>query len=94
MAPPVEAWTADQLPTRVMGDVHDRRRKGGDIDLAKCEMLEMLQYSCVVEGSERGEHTRESVVRCTPIARLFRRCQDRKGSFMVETTAWETEERK
>lgn len=74
MAPPVETWTASELPLRVTGDVHGKRRKGVEgLELEKCEMLEILQYSCVVQGLERGEVTKESIVMCTPIARLFRR---------------------
>ncbi|OBT70266.1 hypothetical protein VE03_00009 [Pseudogymnoascus sp. 23342-1-I1] len=92
MAPPVEQWTADELPVRVQGDMNGKRRKGIEgLELEKCEMLEILQYGCVVVGAERGEVTREAPVLCTPIARLFRRCQDRKGSFLVETTMWEGE---
>ncbi|KFY55394.1 hypothetical protein V496_07014 [Pseudogymnoascus sp. VKM F-4515 (FW-2607)] len=94
MAPPVERWTADELPTRVLGDVRGKRRKGIEgLDLEKCEMLEIMQYACVIVGAERGEVTRGAPVQCTPIARLFRRCQDRKGSFMVETTMWEGEKK-
>ncbi|KFY70491.1 hypothetical protein V499_09128 [Pseudogymnoascus sp. VKM F-103] len=92
MSPPVETFSAAELPTRVLGDVNGKRRKGIEgLKLEECEMLEILQYSCVIQGYEKGEVTRESIVQCTPIARLFRRCQDRKGSFLVETTAWEGE---
>lgn len=91
-----------------------RRRKGGDVELQKCELLEMLQYNCVVEGRTESErHRREARVVCRPVERWFRRyvcegereilgcwsardadgdrCRDRKGEFMVETTAWEGE---
>ncbi|OBT86087.1 hypothetical protein VE02_05713 [Pseudogymnoascus sp. 03VT05] len=94
MSPPVEPFSAAELPTRVLGDVNGKRRKGIEgLKLEECEMLEILQYSCVVEGYEKGEVTRESRVICKPIERLFRRCQDRKGRFLVETTAWEGEKK-
>lgn len=74
MAPPVEPWSAAELPTRVLGDVNGKRRKGIEgLKLEECEMLEILQYSCAIQGHEKGEMTRESIVQCTPIARLFRR---------------------
>lgn len=74
MAPPVEPFAAAELPTRVLGDVNGKRRKGIEgLDLEKCEILEILQYSCVVEGSERGQVVRDSRVICKPIERLFRR---------------------
>ncbi|ELR02849.1 hypothetical protein GMDG_05782 [Pseudogymnoascus destructans 20631-21] len=95
MAPPVETWSAAELPTRVMGDVNGKRRKGIEgLKLEECEMLEILQYSCGIQGYGKGEMTRESIVQCTTISRLFRRCQDRNGSFLVETTAWEGEKKK
>lgn len=59
---------------RVQGDVRGKRRKGIEgLDLEKCEMLEIMQYACVIVGAERGEVTRGAPVQCTPIARLFRR---------------------
>jgi len=45
----------------------------------------MLQYECSVDEPV----TRESVINCWPVERLFRRCRDRNGVFTVETTAWE-----
>ena len=69
MAPPIESWPAWQLPDRALGTVKDRKRKGFNGDLLACELLELLQYDCRVENPEK----RESVVRCWPIVRLFRR---------------------
>ena len=45
------------------------KRKGFDGSLKGCELLEMLQYKCEVEKPV----TRESVTRCWPIERMFRR---------------------
>jgi hypothetical protein len=79
MSPPVEGWSASELPRRIQADVHGRRRKGGDgkggdVELEKCELLEMLQYNCVVEGRTEAErYNRDARVVCRPVERWFRR---------------------
>jgi len=90
MAPPVESWSAHELTDRVQVTKEGRRRKDR-IDLNKCKLLEMLQYECLVEDGGRRANAR---VICRPVERLFRRCEDRKGTFTVETTAWEGESRR
>ncbi|KZZ94344.1 hypothetical protein AAL_05311 [Moelleriella libera RCEF 2490] len=94
MTPPCQSFPASELPARVQNDVHGRRRKHDTtngsptphrVDLAACELLQMLQYKCQVQNPV----LRSSPVQCFPVQRLFRRCRDKKGSFMVETTAWE-----
>ncbi|KAI1148507.1 hypothetical protein F4825DRAFT_93991 [Nemania diffusa] len=89
MAPPCRVFPASQLPAEIQVD-DGKRRKGtagsGRIDLEACELLAMLQYDCLIDKAP-GE--RESTVKCLPVQRWFRRCQDRKGNFMVETTMWE-----
>lgn len=85
MAPFVETWPERELEFRSQVSLQGNKRKGFDGNLKGCELLEMLQYKCEVEKPV----TRESVTRCWPIERMFRRCVDRNGSFMVETTAWE-----
>ncbi|TLD14550.1 hypothetical protein PspLS_11144 [Pyricularia sp. CBS 133598] len=93
--PQIMAFQAAKLPDAVQVNEEGKKRKplaGGSapsdnrIDLRRdCELLSMLQHSCeVARPNEPG-----SVVTCWPVRRLFRRCQDRKGPFMVETTAWE-----
>ena len=69
MAPPLEAWPAYQLPERARVNVKDRKRKGFNGDLKACELLELLQYNCDVEKPV----TKDSLVRCWPVVRLFRR---------------------
>jgi hypothetical protein len=69
MAPPIENWTADQLEDRAQVTTQGRRRKGFDGNLKACELLELLQYECRVEGRV----TKESLIRCWPVERLFRR---------------------
>jgi len=84
MAPPVESWSASELPDRVQVTADGRRRKDR-IELGKCALLQMVQYECfVLEERKPG-----APVVCRPVERLFRRCKDRNGTFTVETTAWE-----
>jgi hypothetical protein len=69
MAPFVETWPARELEFRSQVSLQGNKRKGFDGDLKGCELLEMLQYKCEVEKPV----TRESVTRCWPIERMFRR---------------------
>lgn len=69
MAPPVEAFGTCELPERVQITVQGRRRKES-IDLRKCELLEMVQYSCHLEGGKKGQ---QPDIKCEPIVRMFRR---------------------
>ena len=69
MPPPVEAWSARELPSRVFNTETGRGRKGFDGDLMKCELLSLLQYRCQVDEPM----DKESPVRCWPVERLFRR---------------------
>ncbi|TVY85657.1 hypothetical protein LAWI1_G008324 [Lachnellula willkommii] len=89
MAPPIATFPASDLPITSQTNLKGTKRKGFDGDLKACALLEMLQYDCRIE--EPG--TRNSPVRCWPVERLFRRCRDQEGSFMVETTAWERGEK-
>ena len=68
MAPPTEAFPASELPYRVQITAQGKRRKGGDIDLRKCELLELVQYDCRVDQRQA-----KAPVKCYPIVRLFRR---------------------
>ncbi|KAI3322610.1 hypothetical protein HD806DRAFT_132675 [Xylariaceae sp. AK1471] len=84
MTPPCRVFPASQLPTEIQMD-DGKRRKGGKIDLSACELLSMVQYDCQIDRPELSN----SPVRCWPVQRWFRQCQDRKGKFLVETTMWE-----
>jgi len=44
-------------------------RRSGRVDLAACELLQMLQYKCEVQRP----HARDSPVQCFAVERLFRR---------------------
>ncbi|KAF7553367.1 hypothetical protein G7046_g7113 [Stylonectria norvegica] len=89
MGYPCHVFHASELPDQVQADLNGRKRKlDGDarkIDLAGCELFEMLQYKCEIKEPVRWD----SAVQCYAVDRLFRKCKDRKGTFMVETTAWE-----
>lgn len=70
MAPFVETFPASALPFRSEITEKNKRRKdfSGE-NLKGCDLLEMLQYDCGIEGPV----TRGSVVICRPVVRLFRR---------------------
>jgi hypothetical protein len=53
------------------------RRRKKPVDLQKCELVEMVQYSCDIAKDERDGGT---VIKCEPIVRLFRRCVDAQVS--------------
>lgn len=70
MAPPIEEFPVSELEQRINVQPNGRRRKGGDIDLGKCELLELAQYRCNVKGKEKGQR---SIIQCKPVVKLFRR---------------------
>ena len=70
MGPPIEAFPPSELAMRVNILPNGRRRKGGDIEISGCELLELVQYSCHLKGSPTSQ---ESVIQCEPIVKLFRR---------------------
>ena len=70
MAPPIEAFPVSELEQRVNIQSNGRRKKGGDIDLRKCELLELVQYECGLKGSEKDP---QAVIECAPVMKLFRR---------------------
>ncbi|KAF2137200.1 uncharacterized protein K452DRAFT_236131 [Aplosporella prunicola CBS 121167] len=83
MAPLVEAFPPEELEARAQYTPDNRlRNKRRPVDLAKCKLLELVQYECDVV--DRGDP--KSVVRCQPLVRLFRKCAD---GLSVETTSWE-----
>ncbi|KAL2260247.1 hypothetical protein VTK26DRAFT_5829 [Humicola hyalothermophila] len=89
MAPPCPAFPVSHLSASAQVGVDGKVRKTEDgrrIDLARdCELFGLVQYECVVSRPEIPQ----SPVTCWPVQRWFRRCQEKKGSFTVETTAWE-----
>ena len=69
MAPPMEAFPVSELEDRINVQTNGRRRKGGDIDLRKCELLELVQYECGLKERQN----RQSIIQCAPVVKLFRR---------------------
>lgn len=73
MAPLVPIFPTEALPERVnvvYRGWKEKRRKGPQIDLDKCELREMLQYSC---NPPQDGIPSPGVVVCKPVLRLFRR---------------------
>ncbi|KAK4244860.1 hypothetical protein C7999DRAFT_16923 [Corynascus novoguineensis] len=89
MAPPCPNFPVRHLSTAAQVNEDGKMRKtdgGRRIDLARdCELFGLVQYECIVRHPELAD----SPVQCWPVQRWFRRCQDKKGSFTAETTAWE-----
>lgn len=73
MAPLVPVFSTDDLPDRIQ-IVHrafkEKRRKGEPVDLHKCDLMELVQYSC--NPPDEGIQA-PGVVKCKPIVRLFRK---------------------
>ncbi|KAI1009204.1 hypothetical protein LB504_003706 [Fusarium proliferatum] len=92
MGYPCQVFHASELPERVQTNLGGRKRKldrgTNNVELSGCELVEMLQYKCEIKEPVKPD----SPVQCFAIERLFRKCRDKKGSFMVETTAWEGRE--
>ncbi|KAJ5115722.1 hypothetical protein N7456_000070 [Penicillium angulare] len=86
MAPLVPVFSADTLPDHVnivRRNFLEKKRKGTQIDLKECPLLEMTQYSC---NPPQEALPQPGQVVCKPIVRLFRKCAD---GLTVETTSWE-----
>lgn len=72
MAPLSEIFYASSLPDKVQvtnAKFRQKRRKT-QIDLAKCPLMEMVQYSCNPPTEEPPE---PGVIKCKSVVRLFRR---------------------
>ncbi|KAA8564926.1 hypothetical protein MFRU_008g02240 [Monilinia fructicola] len=90
MTPPLLPFSPLNLPSEAALSANSTYRKGFDGNLKNCELLELFQYNCDLQKNKSGRIGDERIV-CQPVERLFRRCKDRKGTFMVETTVWEGE---
>ena len=71
MAPPTEVFPASALPVKVNNLPSGKVRKPHErVDLDECKLLELVQYECELDGDRKDPNT---VVKCWPIVRLFRR---------------------
>lgn len=73
MAPLVRVFSAETLPDHVntvQRNFQEKRRKGAQVDLKECPLLEMMQYSC---NPPQEEIPQPGVVVCKPVLRLFRK---------------------
>lgn len=69
MPPLVEVFPASDLAPRVNDLASGKKRKPAVADLKHCELKEMIQYNCNLNGP-REDAT--SKVVCQPVLRLFR----------------------
>lgn len=69
MAPLVEAFPPSRLEQHIQYTPSGRRRKP-PINLKDCELKEMVQYFCDLDGP--NEDPRSKVV-CEPVLRMFRK---------------------
>jgi hypothetical protein len=83
MSPPVYAFPPSALDAAIQANVVGRRRKvnapgNPAIELAQCELKEMLQYRCGLQNSGSGSAWERSSRRgqrimCVEVQRWFRR---------------------
>jgi hypothetical protein len=87
MVPPSEVFQPAELPDRVQVNAVGKRRKTSDgqkIDLRKCELLELVQYSCTVEQPRM----RDAPIKCWPVQRLFRKYVAAGGRIVKVNVIW------
>ena len=73
MGIPIEAFPAKHLlPThnKLQTTAAGRQRKE-DVNLAQCQLQELLQYECNVQEDKKGKVAER--IRCESVKRLFRR---------------------
>lgn len=71
MGPPLTSFPVSELHHHLNTLPSGKRRKGGDIDLAKCEPLELVQYECYLKKGETPNH--QAVIQCRPVVKQFRK---------------------
>lgn len=72
MTPPCRSFHASDLPLQIQIGPDGKRRKtegGKPIDLKACKLQSLVQYACQVERPASPD----SVIRCYPVQRWFRR---------------------
>ena len=69
MAPLAEAFPPSRLEEHIQHLPSGKKRKP-PVDLTKCELKEMVQYHCDLDGPREDPRSR---VVCEPVLRLFRK---------------------
>jgi hypothetical protein len=92
MAPPLQSFPLNELPSRTHEYSHKYKTKirKPQIDFETCDLYELVQYSCVNRETLPSAGIGKKL-ECWPFVRLFRRCGQGEKMFTVETTAWEGE---
>ena len=67
MAPPIKSFPVSELSQHINTLPNGKRRKGGDIDVTKCDLVELVQYSCHLKGDPKTN----AVIQCEPVVRVF-----------------------
>ena len=69
MAPLIESFPARHLESKVQTKPDGKRQKP-PVDLEKCELKEMVQYFCELDGPKEDPNSK---IVCEPCLRMFRR---------------------
>ncbi|KAF7186036.1 hypothetical protein HII31_12637 [Pseudocercospora fuligena] len=83
MPPLIEAFHASGLTDKINTLPSGNARKPQIKDLKNCELKELIQYNCELNGPRNDPRSK---VVCEPVLRLFRQCAN---GATIETTAWE-----
>jgi len=78
MTPSLTPFPVSELKNRIKtheADFKTKRRKIPDLDLTKCKLFELVQYSCTTptEQYQKTVSGSTGTMECTPFVRLFRR---------------------
>ena len=78
MAPPEHVFPVSQLPERVHAQLDKAgkprsRKLPRDFDLRKCDLMELVQYSCTPMEESIPLQLEGKQQQCWPVVRLFRR---------------------
>ncbi|KAF2020379.1 hypothetical protein BU24DRAFT_416085 [Aaosphaeria arxii CBS 175.79] len=87
MAPVVPTIHVSELATEINALPHGKTRSP-PIDLASLPLKELVQYRCDIVAGEKGTGP---IVKCVPVVRLYRQCDDGR---LIETTSWESWKKK
>lgn len=69
MSPPLTPFPDRQLEHMVNNLPNGRRRKL-DVDLAQCQLMELVQYVCHLDHRHAQQ---QAIIQCVPVVKLFRK---------------------